>query len=69
MQIGEQSMVRCCGLAVNARSSSLRTGPMIMLDIFGQKMCILNTLEITQELLVKRAKIYSERPQSAMADL
>jgi hypothetical protein len=37
-------------------------GPVFQIKVFGQNSLILNSPEIADELLNKRAKIYSDRP-------
>lgn len=37
-------------------------GDIIYANVFGQPLVIVNSVEITKELLVKRSSIYSDRP-------
>lgn len=41
-------------------------GPLVMLEVMGQKMCIINTIRAATDLLDARSAIYSDRPQMRM---
>lgn len=41
-------------------------GPLVMVEMLGQKMCIINSAEVALDLLDKRSAIYSERPSMVM---
>lgn len=41
-------------------------GPLMMLDIMGEKMCIINSAKVATELLDQRSAIYSDRPGMVM---
>lgn len=41
-------------------------GPLVSHNLFGKTFIILNTLKTTNDLLEKRSKIYSDRPQTWM---
>ncbi|PBK95476.1 cytochrome P450 [Armillaria gallica] len=41
-------------------------GPLVMLEVMGQKICIINTIRAATDLLDTRSAIYSDRPQMCM---
>ncbi|KAK0469989.1 cytochrome P450 [Desarmillaria tabescens] len=41
-------------------------GPLMMLEIMGQKMCIINSAQVATDLLDTRSSIYSDRPPMVM---
>ncbi|KAK0193596.1 cytochrome P450 [Armillaria mellea] len=41
-------------------------GPLMMLEIMGQKMCIINSAQVAMDLLDTRSSIYSDRPPMVM---
>lgn len=41
-------------------------GPLVMLEVMGQKICIINTIRAATDLLDARSAIYSDRPQMRM---
>lgn len=41
-------------------------GPLVMVEMLGQKLCIINSAEVALDLLDKRSDIYSERPSMIM---
>jgi hypothetical protein len=45
------------------------TGDLLYLEILGQKILVINTEQIAQELLDKRSLNYSDRPQVLMVKL
>ncbi|KAJ7764633.1 cytochrome P450 [Mycena maculata] len=46
----------------------LAHGPLIMVEIMGQKMCIINSYRVANELLNDRSLIYSDRPAMPMVN-
>ena len=51
------------------RSRSLALGDLLYLEILGQKILVINSEEIAEELLDKRSQTYSDRPQVPMVTL
>ncbi|KAJ6588208.1 cytochrome P450 [Mycena capillaripes] len=43
-------------------------GPIAMVEVMGQKMCIINSYEVANELLNDRSSIYSDRPAMPMVN-
>ncbi|KAF8208101.1 cytochrome P450 [Mycena galopus ATCC 62051] len=43
-------------------------GPLIMVQIMGQKICIINSYEVANDLLNERSLIYSDRPAMPMVN-
>jgi hypothetical protein len=43
-------------------------GPLVMIEIMGQKMCIINSAKVATDLLDKRSAIYSDRPAMPMVN-
>jgi hypothetical protein len=37
-----------------------------MVEMLGQKMCIINSADVATDLLDKRSEIYSDRPRMVM---
>lgn len=52
------------GKLMNFRIS---TGPIVYLNLAGQNVVVLNTLEVASDLLDDRAAIYSDRPNWIVA--
>ncbi|KAJ7252937.1 cytochrome P450 [Mycena rebaudengoi] len=46
----------------------LRFGPIVMVKVMGQRMCIINSYAIADELLNGRSGIYSDRPALTMVN-
>ena len=51
------------------RSRTHALGDLLYLEILGQKMLVINSEEIAEELLDKRSQTYSDRPQVPMVTL
>ena len=56
------SITRC-------RTLTHALGDLLYLEILGQKMLVINSEEIAEELLDKRSQTYSDRPQVPMVTL
>ena len=53
----------------NAHARTLALGDLLYLEILGQKILVINSEEIAEELLDKRSQTYSDRPQVPMVTL
>ena len=56
-----------CHTVPNAHTRAL--GDLLYLEILGQKILVINSEEIAEELLDKRSQIYSDRPQVPIVTL
>jgi hypothetical protein len=63
---GIQSCLTAFVLKINTRRSVLYLGPIYMLQVLGQKICIVSTTDAATDLLNVRALNYSERPRMPM---
>jgi hypothetical protein len=45
-----------------------RVGPLIKVEIMGQKICIINSYKVANDLLNDRSAIYSDRPAMPMVN-
>lgn len=47
--------------------NSFITGDIIYAEVFGRRICILNSYKAAKDLLEKRSTYYSDRPRLPMA--
>ncbi|KAJ7720782.1 cytochrome P450 [Mycena metata] len=46
----------------------LRYGPLVMVEAMGQKICIINSYKVANDLLNERSAVYSDRPPMPMVN-
>ncbi|KAF7366793.1 Cytochrome P450 [Mycena sanguinolenta] len=58
----------CLGSRDQVAFMDTRVGPLLMVEVMGQKICIINSYEVANDLLNDRSLIYSDRPAMHMVN-